>query len=120
MLSKRKEDIKLNIRPEDQRILDEQRKKEMFSDKPIARQKFQQRTPQKANLPQGEKKIQQPCARYSSSLFNTGHGKIFTSGNSAIGGGSRHTHIKKDETQTPVPWPGEDTIIVRDNRKRQM
>ena len=106
MLSKRKEDIELNISPEDQRILDEQRNKEIVSDKPITRQKFQQKSRQKANLPQVEKRTQQPCPRYSSSLFNKGHGRIFTSGNSAIGGG-RRTHDKKEETTGPVPWPGE-------------
>ena len=115
-------DIKLNIRPEDQKILDEQKNKEMTSDKSSKRQKFQQKPHPKANLPQEKKSVQKTCGapRFSSSLFNTGHGKIFTSGNSAIGGGQR-THIKKEEKKEPeVPWLHEGSILIRDNRKRQM
>jgi hypothetical protein len=72
------------------------------------------------HLPQEKKRLQKTrgAPRLESSVFASGHDNVFTSGHPAIDGS--RASFKKEKPKAPVHWPGEDTIIVKDNRKRQI
>ena len=84
------------------------------------RQKVHEKLNPKANLPQEKKVTRKTCGagRLDSSLFNSGHSNVFSSAYVGFAPDRRSRERNTEKPKTLVPWPGEETIIIKDNRKR--